>query len=251
MRSAPLNRIRIGYFLVRSELLCIVRDPALAAVLVMATLPLAVIHFFGAEVDQTVMLHAGIEDASRLVGGFLVALPALLVGWIFAMRFLEERDEGLEQVFATSVSGIAGFAVMRLAAGSLIAFLLTFPTAAAIGSPPEMALLVSLCGSLQAIAVGCLLPIFAANRLEGIAYSKLLSPLALVALVALADGFWRVIAAPFPTFHSGVLLAATSGSGIGTIVAALAVNLAWAALSIVALARTSGLHFQRGEGETE
>lgn len=250
MRSASPNPVRMSYILIRSELLCIARDPALAAVLVMATLPLVVIHFFAAEINQAVMRHTGIEDASRLAGGFLVTLPALLVGWIFAMRFLEERDEGLEPVFATSVFGIAGFALARLAAASLIAFLLTFSTAAAIGGPSAIAVVLSICGSLQAIAVGCLLPIFAANRLEGIAYSKLLSPLALVALLALVDGSWRQIAVPLPTFHSGELLAATPGAGVGTIVAALTVNLAWASPSIITLTRKSGLDFQFGKGKT-
>jgi len=250
MRSAPKNPIRMGYRIARSELLCVARDPALAAVLVMATLPLIGIQFFSAEIDRAVILHTGIKEASYLAGGFLVTLPALLVGWIFAMRFLEERDEGMEQIFATSVFGTAGFAVVRLAAAGLIASLLTLLTAAAIGRPLGTIVAVAICGSLQTIAVGCLLSIFAENRLEGIAYSKLLSPLALMALVPLADGSWRLIASPVPTFHSGVIIASTPRAGADAIILALTVNFVWAAVSIVALARKSGLHFRFGEGTT-
>lgn len=228
--------------ILKGELAAIARDPALVSVLAMSAAPALLFQIFSREFDGLFLDHLGIAEGTRVVAGFVGSLPGLLIGWVFAMRFLEDRDEGLEPVIAASEFGIWRFTLLRLVLAAMLAFGLAVATAVSLKAPGALVIaVVAVCGSLQALLVASLLPSFAKNRVEGLAYSKLISPFALAAVTALADTNLRLLAAPLPTFHMGELLSRSSLPDLFTLAAALLVNLVWALVAVRIFRRRIGM----------
>ncbi|MEE4213382.1 MAG: hypothetical protein V2I43_29415 [Parvularcula sp.] len=228
-----MNQLTTIRKILRGELAAIARDPALVSVVLMSAAPALVFQAFSREFDDLFLEQLGITGGTRVVAGFIGSLPGLLIGWVFAMRFLEERDEGLERVIAASEFGIWRFTLLRLFLAAALAFTLSAFTAFSLEASGALVIaVVAVCGSLQALLVASLLPSFAKNRVEGLAFSKLISPLALAAATALAGTNLRLLAAPLPTFHMGQLLSRNSVPDLLTVAAALLVNLVWTLVAV-------------------
>lgn len=238
MKQSAADRPRAFRRILKSESLAIARDPALLSVVMMAALPAAIFYVFSDEFNDLLSKNLGVREGTRVAAGFLGALPGLLIGWVFAMRFLEERDEGLEPVMAATQFGLWKFTLLRLFLAATLAFPITLATALTLDASASIALAAAFCGSLQAVLVAAAFPILASNRVEGLAYSKAISPFALAALASLADSNLRFLAAPLPTFHMGELLSRSSTLQSPNVVAALLVNLVWALLATELLKRS-------------
>jgi len=238
MKRSAVNRSRAFRRILNSESSAIVRDPALLSVVMMAALPAAIFFFYSDEFNDLLAKNLGVGEGTRVAAGFVSALPGLLIGWVFAMRFLEERDEGLEAVIAATRFGLWQFTLLRLFLAGTLAFPLTFTTAFTLDVSASVALAAAFCGSFQAILVAAVFPVLASNRVEGLAYSKAISPFALAALASLADSNLRFLVAPLPTFHMGELLSRSASLQSSNVAAALIVNLLWALLAMQLLKRS-------------
>lgn len=223
--------------LLKSDVWGVVRDPALISVIAMALAPMAVFHVYAAEIDRFFEGATGLSDFTRLASAFVTTLPGLLIGWIFAMRFLEDRDSNLEPALLATPVGLVRFALLRLSVAALSAAPVSAATALVFGAPAAAASVIGVCGGLQAVLTASLLPVLAANRVEGLAYSKFLSPFALLALIALIPSELRLLALPLPSFHMGELL--LQDSGLATLLAAVAINLGWTAGGFLLFKRRS------------
>lgn len=221
--------------LFRSDLLGIARDPALLAIVAMAIAPIGVFHLFTPQIDAFFANTVGLDGFVRLISGFAVCLPGLLIGWIFAMRCLEDRDSNLEPALRATPLGLVRFALLRMAVALLAAAPIAAATALVLGAGASPAALIGVCAGLQALTVAAIVPVIANNRVEGLAYSKFLSPLALMALIALLSDPARFLAAPSPTFHMGALMA--RDASFGGALLALCVNLAWAGAAVAMFRR--------------
>jgi len=212
--------------LFKSDLLGIVRDPALVAVVAMAIAPMGVFFWFTPQIDAFFANTVGLEGFVRLISGFAVCLPGLFIGWIFGMRFLEDRDCNLELALLATPLGLVRLAGLRMFVALLAAASVAAATALVLEAPALPAAIIGACGGLQALTVAAILPVIAANRVEGLAYSKVLSVFALFAFAALLASPARLLVAPVPTFHMGELL--IHGASPGGALIALGVNLVWA-----------------------
>jgi hypothetical protein len=227
--------LRTAASLFKSDALEIVRDPALAVVAAMAIAPIAVFHQYADPIDAFFVRVAALSGFTGLASGFVVCLPGLLIGWICAMRFLDDRDCNLEPALMATPPGLVGVALPRMAAAALLAAALCAMTARVLDASAAASAVIGACGALQAIVVAALLPVLAKNKVEGLAYSKFLSPLALFALIALLADTLRLAAVPMATFHMGELM--THGADPVRAATALAVNLVWAAAAVAGFRR--------------
>ncbi|MEE4153720.1 MAG: hypothetical protein V2I27_06135 [Erythrobacter sp.] len=242
MAAASKDKFPAVRKVLMGEFAAIARDPALVSVVAMSAAPAFLFQIFSREFDGLFLDQLGIAQGTRVVAGFVGSLPGLLIGWVFAMRFLEDRDEGLEPVIAASEFGIWRFTLLRLFLAAMLAFALSAATAVSMEASGGIVIaVVAICASLQALLVASLLPSFAENRVEGLAYSKLISPFALAAVAALVDTNLRLLAAPLPTFHMGQLLSRNSEPGQFALAAALLVNLVWALVAVMIFRRRIGM----------
>lgn len=231
MKQPAIARASLLFPVIRVEVLAVARDPALAAVVAMALLPLFGVGLYSKEIDAFMSHNYAVTGFTAVVSGFLAALPGLLLGWICAMRHLEDRDANLVKPIEMTTAGLQALCLIRILITSVFALAVGFATALQLSASIFTALAVGICGACQASIVACLLPVFADNKVEGIALSKLLTPFALVALATHLPLTWRFVAAPIPTFHVGELM--SDPSTPWSVVLAVTVNVLWSAVALV------------------
>ncbi|MEJ8543712.1 hypothetical protein [Brevibacillus borstelensis] len=184
----------------------LMRDPMLALSVAAPILLLAVLRFGFPLLSETVRDRAGIDV--NVYSDFLLAnallLVALMEGILAGLLMLDERDENMLAYYSVTPLTKQGYLAYRLA----VPFLLSGVGAAAVlwgsglhagtfwESAPGLAL-VALEGPLYGLAMAAL----AANKVEGLAWSKAIGVSVLIPAASLfLPGAWGWICAVFPTF---------------------------------------------------
>lgn len=184
----------------------VVRDPMLVMV-------------FIAPVLITVVLKAGLPFSSAVVSERLgfdltvhypfiisMAIPfiPMMVGMMAGFIILEDLDDNLLSYYAVTPVSRAGYILYRMTAPALLSFLFTLGVVLITGFVEVNFLRVMpvlIMASLEAPMIALFLGAFAANRIEGLALSKVIG----IFLVAPLPGYltespWRLMAGVLPPY---------------------------------------------------
>jgi hypothetical protein len=183
------------------------RDPVLYLVVVMAFLPAIVFGIWRAPIDAFLLARTGFAEFTGAVLGFLLVLPAGLLGWVSGMLLLEDRDEGTLTALDVTPVGKGGVLFYRAGLAAVTSFALGTAAIALLSPlPPGPALGLAALLGLESAGVVVFTLAAAGNKVEGLALSKFLNLFALGALIALLPGMWRFAASPLPSFWVGEIL---------------------------------------------
>jgi fluoroquinolone transport system permease protein len=195
------------------------RDPLLRGLCVAPVLLAAVMRWVGPPLVERIGEMFGVDLAPlypELMGFFLLAFLPLLVGMVVGFLLLDQRDDGTLAALSVTPLPIAAFLGYRLAVPVLASVLLTlglFPLAGLGGVAPGPLLGAAVATAPLGPMVALFLGAFAANKVQGFAYTKvsgvlLLPPL--VAYFAAPEWQWLFWVAPtywpargFWTLHGG------------------------------------------------
>lgn len=141
---------------------------------------------------------------------FFALISPLMFCFVAVMVLLEEADERLAVCLSVTPLGKGGYLASRLGLPALAALVVTlalYPLFHVTELRAPMALLLSLAGAAQAVVVTLLVSSLSANKLEGMALSKLttLPLLGGLAPFFLTGGI-QYLAAPLPAFWMGLAL---------------------------------------------
>lgn len=188
------------------------RDPILAFAVLLSIVPAFLLPMWRTEIDAAALARLGIADLSRYLGAVALALPAYLIGWVTGFLLLEDRDDGPLLAMEITPIGKSGFFAYRVAVTALIGFLVGLFSARLIF--PELdwlmsSLLAGLLG-MEAVTVAFVLLALAANKVEGLAITKLTNIGSVFPLVAIVPWPGRYLAGIVPSFWIGELLGLSS-----------------------------------------
>ncbi len=160
-----------------------------------------------------------------LVDGFLICLTPMLTAMITAFLLLEERDEGISAFY--QVTPTAGYPYMVARIGFPMAWAIFVTSIITLicglsGLSVTVVLCCSLISTLMGIALAMMVVTMAANRVEGLALSKLMG-ISLLGLVAVwvVPAPYGYLAAFLPSFWIGRMIA----EGLGPFSLAMALSL--------------------------
>lgn|GEM_PF-1907486 len=145
-----------------------------------------------------------------LVHVFLVLLPAIMMGMIFAFILLEEKEQGLDPVWRLAGYAFGSVFAVRVVIPVLVNALITVVALFAFNLVQKEGWILPVNGVLVLFA-GTEVPIFAlflsaiaANRVQGLALGKLISIFELAPIAAvLCPGRLRVAVSWLPPFWLG------------------------------------------------
>ncbi|WP_196260939.1 hypothetical protein [Pelagibacterium limicola] len=220
--------------LARADFANIARDPLLAGGAVMSLLPALLLAFFGHALETFGIDQFGYAGFARAASAFALMLPPALLGWIFGFLLIEDRDDGVLLALEITPLGKTGFIAYRLAAALCLTLIVLFASLPLIlpDESPAFVLAVALVAGMHAMTTCLFLVGFAANKVEGLALTKLVNIAMLAPLLSLAPAPWRWIGGIVPPFWIGEALglgadalssAAALGLGVGTSAALIAV----------------------------
>lgn len=232
--------MRVGRLL-RLDALRTARDPLLLA---LALLPpaLAVALRLGRDAALAAL---AVDDGATLALAVLLLTTPLMFGFAVALMLLDERDEGVLTAVSMTPAGKAGFLSFRVAGPVAWSALLTAIAVPLAGlthvAPLRLLALVALCG-VQAALMPAFLGAFAANKVEGIALSKVATVfIALGALGVLLPPAQQWLAWASPHYWLvRLLLAPPGGPLLASFGAGMFVHAAALALCIRRLRRRTG-----------
>lgn len=164
-----------------------------------------------------------------LVDGALICLTPMLTAMITAFLLLEERDDGISAFY--QVTPTAGYSYMVARVGFPMAWAILATIIITIifglsGLSIIVVLCCSLISTLMGIALAMMVVTMAANRVEGLALSKLMgiSLLGLIAVWAIPAPY-DYLTAFLPSFWIGRMI--TEGLGLFPLVIALSLCFIW------------------------
>lgn len=160
-----------------------------------------------------------------LVDGFLICLTPMLTAMITAFLLLEERDEGISAFYQVTPTAGYSYMVARIGFPMVWAILITniiVLTCGISGLSVITVLCCSLISTLMGIALAMMVVTMAANRVEGLAISKLMgiSMLGLIAIWAIPAPY-DYLTAFLPSFWIGKIIM----EGLGPFPLAIALSL--------------------------
>lgn len=221
--------------LLRADALNVSRDPMLMIGIVMSLLPVPLIVIFGPLAETAAHETFGITGVARMLGALAVLMPGAMLGWVTGFMLLEDRDEAVLMALETTPVGRNGFIAYRL----VVTIVLTLIVSAGIGFfvlpdlPWTTAFLMAIITASHAVLTALFLLAFSANRVEGLALTKLINLALLAPLAALIAPPWRHLAAIVPAFWIGEM-AGLSPATLSPLPATL-LALATAALFVILL----------------
>ncbi len=201
---SPPRLIKLG----ATDLRNIVRDPTLLAVLIFSILPVLIFHFFKIQINQATLSTFGISNISTFAAPVFLLMPSYLIGWIIGFLILEERDEGPLLALQVTPIGKRGIALYRALLTFTLAFALSLfatPILFEKISLPSAIFLSSL-SAIEAVTVTFALPAIAKNKVQGLAFTKVMNIFIMVPLLAIIASPWRYLAGIFPSFWVGEYL---------------------------------------------
>ncbi len=141
---------------------------------------------------------------------FYAAITPVIFCFITAMVMLEERDDHIDRYLFVTQLGRFGYYVSRVVLPAAFSFMVTailLPACKLSDLSVLELLFLSLAGTLQGIIIALLVVGFSANKLEGMAVTKVSS---LVMLGALAPYFipgpYRYLLSFMPSFWTGMVI---------------------------------------------
>lgn len=191
--------------LLRADALNVSRDPMLMIGIVMSMLPVPLIVVFGPLAETAASETFGITGMARLLGALAVLMPGAMLGWVTGFMLLDDRDEAVLMVLETTPIGRNGIIAYRL----VVTIVLTVIVSVSIGFFVLPALLwttpflMAIIAAGHAVLSALFLLAFAANKVEGLALTKLINLALLAPLAALFAPPWRYLAAIVPAFWIG------------------------------------------------
>lgn len=187
----------------------VVRDPVLLLSLIGPILLGILIRVGLPHLTDLVLVEVGLDLVPYYPGFlvFLLFLTAMLGGVLTGFIILDDRDEQILLYFSVTPFSRKRYVWYRLMSPLMLSGVIGLLVSRIAGIVElEWWRLVSvvILASLEAPICGLLLASFAANKVEGLAYSKLLGVFVVTPLVGLiVDTPWRFIAAVFPPFWLG------------------------------------------------
>jgi hypothetical protein len=189
----------------------VAREPMLLSVVFMAFAPALIFAFGGSGVDRFAQNQIGVSEFSSLVLPFVLALPGLLVGWTSGMLVVEDRDEGVLGSLETTPLGRSGLIAYRAATAAILSVGIAALASILLVENTLQAAPFLAFAAVQAATVVIGLPKLAAHRVEALALSKFMTPLAATSLLPLLSSPITLLGGVFPPFWIGELLNRTDG----------------------------------------
>jgi len=188
----------------RADLKRVVRDPFL---ILLATIPLALAAAVRASAPWVGLQFTGRLDMAvywEVALSILLLNTPLMLGFLYGMMLLDERDEGVLVAVALTPVGKSGFMVRRMLvpvlwsmATSLLVIWLTPVDLPSLALTAQLTLLLG----LQAPLLGLFVAAFAANKVQGMALAKVGGVLIVLgALAVLLATPWQWLAAWSPQY---------------------------------------------------
>ncbi len=191
--------------LARGDLKLIVRDSTLVLAL-FGPLAIMILLFFLPVIESFIQARFGFDPSPyRLfIVSFLSLIPGMLFAMIYGFIILDERDEDVIDFISITPLRKAGYLSYKLIMPMLLSagiFLFIIYTTALIQLSPVYALGMAVMVALEA-AIGTLfLVAFSENKVEGLAFGKLLGIMYLaIPLVFFWDSGWHWLSAILPPF---------------------------------------------------
>lgn len=207
MRAASIFFPARFFALARADFQSISRDPILLVVVVFSATPMLALVLWGAPIDTFVQERIGLERFTELAMGFVLVLPAILLGWVTGMLILEDRDEGVLLAIETTPVGKNGFLLYRTALTAAVIFSLTLVALRLLAPDTrEIHLALSVFVAAEAVMIAFATVALAGNKVEGLVLSKFFNALALVPLLALIPSAMRFAAGIIPSYWVGEML---------------------------------------------
>ncbi len=201
MNILSLLKPKRFFSLLRADAKNIIRDPILVYVSVLAILPVVIIYFWGANIDD----YFKMPGVTKLALPIILTISAFLVGWICGFLILEERDDGALLAIEITPIGKRGLMAYRLMLTFIISLIISFITLILLAPNMalEMRIFYGFIIGIEAVCVALIIPTFASNKVEGLAIAKLTNIGAIMPGLALIPSPWRYLAAIFPSFWVG------------------------------------------------
>ncbi|WP_029042414.1 hypothetical protein [Cucumibacter marinus] len=217
-RNAPTSRPALFRLrrLLAADAVNVLRDPVLAAVLVLSIAPAVVFALGHAAAETALASYFGVTGLTAYALPIMFVLPAYLTGWVAGFLLIEDRDDGPLMALEVTPLGKSGFLGYRLGLTGLVTFLIGLLAAWLLvpqsGTVTAIALSVLL--AVEAATVALVLVAFAGNKVEGLALAKIINLGAIAPVAAFAALPWRYAAAPLPSFWIGEIIAGRMLTGL-------------------------------------
>lgn len=203
--------------LLQADSRSILRDPILMASVfgpLLFALLLRLASTFGA---PWIYSHTGIflADYARLSLTLLLFITAITTGTLVGFVILDEKDEQVLSYLAITPLSRALYLSYRLITPLLVTLCIGALAVFITGIPlPLKYLLLGLCiAALEALICSLLLASFAQNKVEGLAYSKLLGVFLLGPFIErLGESPWQYLACTLPPFWLSLVLHSTNNT---------------------------------------
>lgn len=181
------------------------RDPVLMAVLFGPVVLLLLSRYGFPIASYWLDLHYSfyLEEYRAFIASFLLIITPLLIGMLVGLLMLDERDENVIVYYSVTPFMRRGYLVYRLALPTILCTMLSLLYLCFSGLIVFRMeyLLVLLLLALEAPLYALLLAAFAANKVEGLALSKIGGLVIIGPVVAyFTPNFWQILGAWVPTY---------------------------------------------------
>jgi fluoroquinolone transport system permease protein len=167
-----------------------------------------------------------------LADGMLVCLTPMFVAMVSAFLMLDERDEGLSAFYQITPTGGVSYLLARIGIPMIWAFASTVIVAGLLhisGLSVAVLLAASFLSALSGIAMAMMVVSIAGNRVEGLAWSKLMAVTILgLILLWFIPGPYSYMLAFLPSFWIGKVI--VGGASAYTVVPGLCSCALWIAV---------------------
>ncbi len=194
------------------------RDPTLLVISVLAVLPTILFVLYHSSADLAAQKAFDLFAISRYAAPVFLILPAYLIGWVFGFLMLEERDDGPLRALGVSPVGKTGIMLFR----SILSFVFSAGIAAFSGPLilPNLSFALwsglAVLTGLQSASLTLALPAFAANKVQGLALTKVMNLFAVLPLLAAIPSPFRFVFGFLPPFWIGEIAGLSDGAVLPT-----------------------------------
>ncbi len=191
--------------LAQSDLKLILRDSTLALAL-FGPVGIMTILFFLPQIEGLILNHLDFDltDYRLFIVSFLSLVPAMLFGMIYGFIILDEQDENIIQSISVTPLRTEGYLNYKLQMPMLLGacfFLLLIHGTNLIELHPITAIGIAILVALEAAISTLFLVAYSGNKVEGLAFSKLLGIMYLaIPLVFFMPSTWHWLSAFLPPF---------------------------------------------------
>ncbi|GAE29462.1 ABC transporter permease [Alkalihalobacillus hemicellulosilyticus] len=235
------NMKKIVLFL-KGDIRSTIRDPLMLFVFTIPFLMYLLVTFGLPYVDQQIVQfsHFQLMDHRVFIVAMIMTMVPMMVGMLTGYLLLDEKDDGILQYMEVTPLKKAGYIWYRVSLPAFLSFMITMVMACILlfREPVHWSVLVAavVVVSLLGPVITMYLASFAQNKVEGIAYTKLINLVMIAPVVTyLFDGWWTWIGYVIPlTWGVEAFIVAMNGNGsvnsmnvVILITGGVAVTLGW------------------------